>query len=103
MGLSEPARVDLAALLTAADRYERIAERIDATVRTELSALTFDGALAGSAYTARGDALRSAVDEVVGRLRQWSRSAAAISAALRATASRYGESETSAAQRMSML
>lgn len=100
MGLSEPTRVDPAVLLEAANRYELAAERIGAMVRTELSALTFDGALAGSAYTARGDALRGAVDEVVQRLHQWSRSAAAISSALRTTAHRYAESDSHAAQRI---
>lgn len=103
MGLSETARVDVAALLEAANRYELAAERIDATVRAELSTLTFDGALAGSAYAARGDAVRGAVDEVVERLRQWSRSATAISAALRATAHRYVESDRHAAHRIRVL
>ncbi len=103
MGLSEPARVDVAARLAAADRYHLAADRIDATIRAELSALRFHGALAGTAYADRGDALRAAVDQVVERLRQWSRSAAAISAALRATAGRYAESDTSAARRIQLL
>lgn len=103
MGLSEPARVDVAALLDAAVRYEIAAERIDSAVRTQLNALRFDGALAGREYVAHGNALRSAVDEMVEQLRQWSRAAAEISVALRASAHRFAESEARAAQGIRVL
>lgn len=100
MGLSEPARVDIGVLLAAADRYAVAAEQIDDAVRSRLSALTFDGALAGRAYAAHGVALRGAVEELVEQLRHWSRAAAQISAALRVTADRFADSETRAAQRI---
>lgn len=103
MGLSEPARVDVEILLAAADRYDAVAERIDSAVRTRLTALTFDGALAGRAYAAHGHALRGAVDEVVDQLRHWSRAAAQISAVLRRTAERFADSESRAAQRIAVL
>ncbi|HYZ67307.1 MAG TPA: type VII secretion target [Mycobacterium sp.] len=100
MGQSEVARVDVAALHDVARRYETVADIVEGAVRTHLTGLMFDGAAAGRVHTARGDALRVAVDHVVDQLRQWSRAAAEIAAALRASADRYAEADASAARRV---
>ena len=100
MGQAEAARVDVAALQAVARQYETVADIVDGAVRTHLSGLMFDGAAAGRAHVARGDALRMAVDHVVDQLRQWSRAAAEIAAALRASADRYAEADVNVARRV---
>jgi excreted virulence factor EspC (type VII ESX diderm) len=100
MGQPDVARVDVAALHAIARQYEAAADIVDSAVRTHLSGLVFDGAAAGRAHVARGDSLRTAVDHVVGQLRQWSRAAAEIAAALRASADRYAEADARAASRV---
>jgi hypothetical protein len=100
MGQAEAARVDVAALHAVARQYEAVADIVDGAVRTHLSGLVFDGAVAGRAHAARGDGLRTAVDHLVEQLRQWSRAAAEIAAALRASADRYAEADVSAARRV---
>ena len=100
MGQPDVARVDLAALHAVARQYEAAADIVEAAVRTHLTGLAFDGAAAGRVHVARGDALRMAVDHVVDQLRQWSRAAAEIAAALRASADRYAEAEARAASRV---
>jgi hypothetical protein len=65
-----------------------------------LSRLAFDGAIAGRAHAARGDALRTALDRVVDDVARWSRASAEIAAALRAGASRYSEADGRAAARI---
>lgn len=100
MAQPEVARVDVAALRAVARHYEVVADIVDATVRTHLTGLGFDGAVAGRMHVARGDALRAAVEHVVSQLREWSRAAAEIAAALRASANRYAEADSGAARRM---
>jgi hypothetical protein len=100
MGQPDVARVDVAALHAVARQYEAAADIVDAAVRTHLTGLLFDGVTAGRAHVARGDALRTAVDHVVDQLRQWSRAAAEIAAALRASADRYAEADARAASRV---
>jgi hypothetical protein len=51
-------------------------------------------------HVARGEALRREVDSVVHQLRDWSRAAAEVAAALRDSADRYLESDESAAGRI---
>jgi hypothetical protein len=100
MGQPDVARVDVAALHAVARQYEAAADIVDAAVRTHLTGLVFDGAAAGRIHVARGDALRAAVDHVVDQLGQWSRAAAEIAAALRASADRYAEADANAASRV---
>jgi delta 1-pyrroline-5-carboxylate dehydrogenase len=100
MGQSEVARVDVAALHTVARQYEAAADVVEGAVRTHLSGLVFDGAVAGRMHVARGEAVRAAVDHVVDQLRQWSRAAAEIAAVLRASADRYAEADARAARRV---
>ena len=100
MGQPEVARVDVAALHAVARQYEAVADIVEGAVRTHLSGLGFGGAAAGRVHVARGDALRAAIDHVVDQLRQWSRAAAEIAAALRASADRYAEADAGAARRL---
>jgi len=100
MGQPEVARVDVAALHAVARQYDAAADIVEGAVRTHLSGLVFGGAAAGRVHVARGDALRAAIDHVVDQLRQWSRAAAEIAAALRASADRYAEADAGAARRL---
>jgi hypothetical protein len=100
MGQPDVALVDVAGLHAVARQYQAAADVVDGAVRTHLAALTFDGAVAGRAHVARGDALNAAVAHVVDQLRQWSRAAAEIAAALRASADRYAEADARAARRV---
>lgn len=92
--------VDVAALHAVAREYQAVADIVDGAVRTHLTGLTFDGATAGRAHVARGDAVRTAVDHVVVQLRQWSRAATEIATILRISADRYAEADVSAARRV---
>jgi Excreted virulence factor EspC, type VII ESX diderm len=100
MGQPEVARVDVAALHAVAREYETAADIVEGAVRTHLAGLLFDGAGAGRIHVARGDALRAAVDHVGYQLRQWSRAAAEIAAALRASADRYADADAGAARQL---
>lgn len=100
MGETDATRVDVAALLSVARQYQAVAESLDAAVRTHLTGMLFDGAVAGRAYTGQGDAVRTGVDEVVNQLRQWSRAAAEIAATMRASADRYADADARAARRV---
>jgi len=100
MGERDAARVDVAALLGVARQYQTAADTVDAAVRTHLTGLAFDGAAAGRMHVAQGDALRTAVDHVADQLRQWSRSASEIAVALRASADRYTDADSRAADRV---
>ncbi len=100
MGEPDVARVDIAAVLGAARQYDAAADIVDTAVRTHLTSLRFDGAVAGRMHTARGDALRLAVDDVVDRLHQWSRAATEVAAELRACADRYVDVDARGARRM---
>lgn len=93
-------RVDVAAVLDAARQYGSAADIVDAAIRTHLTGLRFDGAVAGRIHAARGDALRIAVDGVVDRLHEWARAATEIAAGLRSCADRYVDVDARGAQRM---
>lgn len=96
----DASRVDAAAMLSVARQYQSTADIVDATVRTHLSGLAFGGAVAGRSYVAYGDAVRSAVEDVVNQLRAWSRASAEIASALRASVERYTEVDAQAAGRL---
>lgn len=100
MGAVRAARVDGAALVNIAGRYDAAAAIVDTAVRTQLSALVFDGSAAGRAYVAHGDVVRAAVDDVVVALRAWARSASDIAAQLRASAVHYAAADADAAARV---
>ena len=92
--------VDVAAVYAVADQLNATAEMIDDAVATHLTWLVFNGARAGRAHAARGDALRTALERVAAELSQWSRATAEIGAALRAGADRYADADQYAAARI---
>nr|WP_090279408.1 type VII secretion target [Mycolicibacterium komanii]CRL75328.1 hypothetical protein CPGR_04023 [Mycolicibacterium komanii] len=96
----DASRVDAATLRSVAQQYQSAADIIDAAVRTHLSGLAFGGARAGRSYVAHGDAVRSAVEDVVNQLRAWSRASAEIASALRVSVERYIEADAHAAGRL---
>lgn len=100
MGEIETARVDVGALLEVAGRYDEVAHVLDGVAGTHLARLTFDGALAGRDYVARGDALRRAVDDAVEQIRVWSRASREIASALRSSGDRYVEADARGAVRL---
>lgn len=83
-----------------ANRFDATADTIDTATRTQLARLAFRGATAGRAHTARGDALRTALDRLAGELSQWSAASAEIAMALRACAQSYANAELSSASRI---
>ena len=100
MGELDAARVDVGAVLAIARQYDTAAEMVDTAVRTHLTGLAFDGATAGRAHAARGDVLRTAIEDVVDGLREWSRAATEIASALRVSADRYVDADMRAARRV---
>ncbi len=100
MGQPDAAGVDIAALRSVADQYQTVADLLDGAVRTHLGGLTFDGAIAGRAYVARGDAVRDGVEHVVQQVRQWSRACSEIAAVLRVSANRYADADARAGSRV---
>jgi hypothetical protein len=100
MGVRDAARVDLAALLEVARGFDDLADDVDDVARTHMTALSFDGAVAGRSYVARGDALRRSIDRVGDGMRLWSRACVEIASALRASAVRYGETDVRGARRL---
>ncbi|MGZ8803333.1 MAG: type VII secretion target [Mycobacterium sp.] len=100
MGQAGAARVDVGTVRAIAREYETAALIVDAAVRTHLSELAFGGACAGRAYIAHGDKLRDGLDDVATSLRQWSRAASEIAAALRSSADRYQDADARAAERV---
>jgi Excreted virulence factor EspC, type VII ESX diderm len=92
--------VDVGAVHRVADQLCGAAELIDAAVSDHLAGLAFSGATAGRAHTARGDALRAELEQLVAQLAQWSRASLAIAAALRSGAQRYADAELYAAARI---
>lgn len=92
--------IDVAATYRVAQQFGAAAEIIDRALSDQLARLSFSGAVAGRAHTARGDALRGEVQRLVGELSQWSRVSYEIAAALRASADRYADAEVYAAARI---
>ena len=97
MGERDSARLDIAAVRAAAERFDSVADELNRVARVPL---TFDGSAAGRAHTADGDALRVAVDRVIGDLAGWARAAAEIAAGLRAGADRYVDADLGATARI---
>jgi hypothetical protein len=100
MGERDAARVDVAAVLDVARGYDALADAVDAAARTHLMRLSFDGAVAGRSYAARGDALRHSVEHVGDAMRLWSRACVEIATVLRASADRYVEADARGARRV---
>ena len=92
--------IDTAAVHAVADRFAATAELIDGAMCDHMARLAFGGFSAGRAHTARGDALRGALDRLTAELSQWSRAAVEIAVALRASANRYADADVYAAARI---
>jgi hypothetical protein len=92
--------VDAEALHAIAREYETVADMVDAAARDRLGALTFGPSTGGRAYVAHAAELRGALDGVVSALRQWSRAAAEVAAALRGSATGYDGADARAAGRL---
>lgn len=92
--------IDTEATHRIADQFRAAADLIDRALSDQLGRLTFGGAAAGRAHTARGDALRVELERLTAEVAQWSRASAEIAAALRAGADRYADAETYAAERI---
>jgi hypothetical protein len=95
-----PTGVDVAAVYAVADQLNAAAEMIDDAAANHLTWFTFNWARAGRAYTARGDALRTALERLAAELSRWSRATTEIGAALRAGADRYADADVYAAARI---
>lgn len=92
--------VDAASVRTVASRFDGTADLIDGAARIQLRRLAFDGATAGQAHVAHGDALRLALDRLSRELAQWARATVEIAAALRVGAEHYAEADLRAAARI---
>lgn len=92
--------VNASATYRVADQFDAAAELIDGAVGDHLTRLEFSGACAGTANTARGDALHAALERLTAGLSQWSRACGEIAVALRAGADRYTDAELYAAARI---
>ncbi|WP_299564026.1 type VII secretion target [uncultured Mycolicibacterium sp.] len=95
----DTARVDTAALMDIARRYDDAAHRLDALARGRLAGLRFGAARAGRDHAQHGTAVAAALWELTDGVRRWSRACAELAAALRTTALRYADAEAVAAQR----
>jgi len=89
MGFIDSARVDVAAVLDAAHRYDTAAGMLDGAAQRCLATLAFGGGQAGREYGTDGADVRLAVDRAVVALKDWSRSCRDLAAQLRASASDY--------------
>lgn len=94
MGEPHTAHVDTVAVHTIANHFEHAADLIS---RAGRSRLQFDGASAGRAYTAHGDELRRALEELLADVDLWARAAAEVAVALRTGADRYRDADVTAA------
>ena len=100
MGNINSARVDRAALLTAAQRYDTIADQLEGALLRGQSSLGFGAGTAGRDYADCGEQLRRAVSATVGQLRGWIIANREIAAALRVSAADYADIDTRAAARI---
>ncbi|GAB7144036.1 type VII secretion target [Mycobacterium riyadhense] len=94
------ASIDVEVVRAVAERFSAAAGLIDNAVTDHLARLAFYGARAGRAHTARGDALRAALDRLAVDSAQWSRAADEVAIALRMSAERYAEADRYAAARI---
>jgi hypothetical protein len=100
MGERDAARVDVMAVLDVARGYDAIADMIDAVLDAHLAHSSFDGAVAGRAHAARGDAVRNAIGQLADQLLTWSRASAEIGSALRVSADGYAGVDALGARRL---
>lgn len=100
MGLIDSARMDTAAVLDGAHRYDDAADQVDRAFQRCQAALTFTGARAGREYTDVGAEVRRSVDHTIGSLRHWLHSCREIATQLRISAEDYAQIDERAARRI---
>jgi len=100
MGLIDSARMDAAAVLDIAHRYDNAADQVDGVLQRCQTALAFTGAHAGREYTDGGAEVRRSVEHTIGALRGWSRSCREIASQLRVSAEDYAQIDDRAARRI---
>ncbi|OBG81084.1 hypothetical protein A5699_00420 [Mycobacterium sp. E802] len=100
MGQLDLARIDVAAVLAAAQQYDAIADLLEGNSRNRLSCPAFGGATAGRQHVAHGEAVRSGTQDLADAVRQWARAAGEIAAMLRLCADRYAATDELAASRV---
>lgn len=100
MGLIDSARMDAAAVLDIAHRYDNAAEQVDRALQRCQTTLAFTGAQAGREYADGGAGVRRSVDHAIGALRGWSHNCRQIATQLRVSAEDYGQIDDRAARRI---
>lgn len=100
MGHIDSARMDTAAILDIAHRYDNAADQVDGALLRCRTALAFTGARAGREYADGGAAVRRCVDNAVDILRDWSRTSREIAAQMRVSAEDYAQIDDRAARRI---
>ena len=100
MGLIDSARMDAAAVLDIAHRYDNAAEQVDSALQRCQTALEFTGSRAGREYTDDGGEVRRCVDHAIDALRGWSHSCREIACQLRISAEDYAQIDERAARRI---
>ncbi|CAM3711365.1 ESX-1 secretion-associated protein [Mycobacterium frederiksbergense] len=100
MGLTDSARMDVAAVLDIAHRFDNAADQVDGAWQRCQGALAFTGARAGREYTDAGAQVRRSVEHAIGALRGWSRSSREIASQLRVSAEDYAQIDDRAARRI---
>lgn len=91
------ASIDLTAVHDAAGRFSASAADLDGALQAHPAC--FGGAVAGRAYLSRGDALRSALDQIAQQIADWARASADIAASLTVTAAGYRDADVRAGAR----
>lgn len=91
--------INVAGVRGVAGEFDNVANELQKAVE-QLRGLSFGGASAGRWHTAKGDAVRTGLREVVAHLENWQRTNTVIAEQLRATAQRYADREAKNAARM---
>ena len=92
--------VDTALLRAAAARIDTAADLLQEAVDTHLRELRFDGAAAGNAHGAAGEAIHAAVLRSVADAVHWARATRELSRGLRAGADVHAGAEATATRTM---
>ena len=97
MGTLPTTSVDPAGLRAAAQRLDTAADILLGAVLGEVSALQFDGTVAGRGHAAAGVALRAKLERLSGDVCRWAQAAQELATALRAGAARHSTADEHAA------
>ncbi|MGU3650940.1 type VII secretion target [Mycolicibacterium sp. A43C] len=98
MGYIDSARMDVTAVLGAAQRYDSVAGILDDAVGR--AHVVFGAAGAGREYADGGALVQRAVTEALGQLRAWAAANREIASSLRISAADYADIDARAARRI---